>query len=182
VKKVALGDGVSRCYAAGHARHVRPEKGIARPEGIGSELSAYAGQFEYICVLRNKRTGNYIIEPMAKHPIGASAVFGAVTTISAEKYESEMTSAVLANLAKYNRQEFQEELAPKRRPPKEEREFLESHLSVSITRYPWGDIWIYPMQRDKGGYRGIGEKIVVPASEVSKQLTAALQEAFSKSG
>lgn len=147
---------------------------------FASESISDAERAEYVSVLRNKRTGDYIIEPMARHPIGASAIFGAPVTISAGKFESEITQAILENVAKYHTQVFREELAPKRRPAQEQKAFLNAHLSVSITRYPTGDIWIYPMRRNRGGYAGTGEKIVVPAAEVRDSLVRALREAFSK--
>jgi hypothetical protein len=147
---------------------------------LASEATADAERTEYVGVLRNTRTGNYIIEPMARHPIGASAIFGAPVIIPAEKFESEITQAILENLAKYHRQVFREELAPKRRSTPEEKAFLKAHLSVSITRYPTGDIWIYPMRRNRGGYAGTGKKIVVLAAQVRDGLVSALREAFSK--
>jgi hypothetical protein len=153
------------------------QPGQAR-RSLTSEATADAEQAEHVGVLRNTQTGDYIIEPMARHPIGASAIFGAPVIIPAERFESEITQAILENLAKYHRQVFREELTPKRRSTQEEKAFLKVHLSVSITRYPTGDIWIYPMRRNRGGHRGTGEKITVPAAEMRENLVSALREAL----
>jgi hypothetical protein len=158
-----------------------PEPQRAKRKSAVLEPPLDAERAEYVSVLWNKRTGVYVVEPMAKHPTGASAIFGPPVTISAEQFESDATSAVLSNLAKYHHQVFRAELAPKKRLPQGERSFLKTHLSVSVTRYASGDIWIYPMQHTSGGYTGIGEKIVVPAADVKKKLVDGLRQAFSKS-
>lgn len=149
---------------------------------LASKVTPEGDRTEHVGVLRNRRTGDYIVEPMARHPIGASAIFGTPVTIPVERFESEITEAILENLGKYHIQVFREESAPRKKSSEEQKAFLETHLSISVTRYPNGDVWIYPMRRDRGGYAATGEKIMVPAAETHERLASAVREAFSKGG
>jgi hypothetical protein len=144
------------------------------------EVAPDAERVEHVGVLWNERARQYVVQPMTRHPIGASCDYGPASVIPDAEFEASITAAVLDNLSKYHKQAYDKDLVPKRSDNKQ-RAFLKAHLSVSVTRYPTGDIWIYPMRRNKGGYSGIGEKIIVPAAEVEERLVTAVREAFSKS-
>ena len=136
--------------------------------------------FEVLSVYENTEDGIFIVQPMARHPIGASAEFGAPTLVPDAQFDTHIATAVMENLAKYHKQVYDQDTAAAR-SDKEQRDFVKAHLNVSLTRYPSGEICIYPMRRKSGGYTGTGEKIVLRADEVPENLASALREAFSKS-
>src|SRR5574341_2164476 len=119
--------------------------------------------FQYLSLYLNERTGDFIVQPQARHPTGASADFGDPTVVSPKHFDSRMVAVVLENLGKYSKQVFLSELAP-RYSNDEHRKFVEEHLCVDLTRFPTGELRIRPCHRATGGavgYVGHDEDTVI---------------------
>jgi len=145
-----------------------------------TDSGASATNFEMISVYRSSKNGNFIIQPMTRHPIGASGEFGKPTIISDDQFDARIVLAVIENLAKYHQQVYRDDLAPTR-SSKEQRQFVKEHLCVSVTRFPSGQIEIRPGHRERGGYVGDKENISLGPDEIPGKLARALRDAFSRS-
>lgn len=145
-----------------------------------TKSSASATNFEMISVYRSSKSGDFIVQPMTRHPIGASGEFGTPTVISDDQFDAGIVLVVTENLAKYHQQVYRDDLAPKR-SGKEQRQFVKEHLHVSVTRFPSGQIEIRPGHHERGGYVGDKESFSLRPDEIAQKLASALREAFSKS-
>lgn len=145
-----------------------------------TDAAAKATSYEMISLYRSSKSGNFIVQPMTRHPLGCSGEFGGPTAISNDQFDACIVPIVIENLGKYHEQVYQEDLAPKR-SAKEYRKFVKEHLHVSVTRFPSGQIDISPSHHERGGYVGDKESISLRPDEIPWRLAPALREAFSKS-
>lgn len=155
---------------------------IAQPQAKdpATEISANTAGYEMISIYRSKINGAFIIQPMARHPSGASGEFGTPTVISDDQFDIRIVPVVRENLRKYHQQAYQDDLAPKH-SNKVWQDFLKEHLCVSVTRFPSGQTEIRPSHHERGGYVGDNKSISLSPDEIPEKLAAALREAFSQS-
>ena len=82
-------------------------------------------------IYRRKSDGTVIVQPMARHPIGASADFGIPTEIMPQDFDRRIVPAVLNALQKYHIQVFDPALA-KKFSDEEHAEFIREHDCVEV--------------------------------------------------
>ena len=111
----------------------------------------------------------------------ATTAYGEPTVVAPEEFESQITDAVMTNLAKFGKEKYDEKRAI-RRPPNEQREYAKGHVEVSVRKQPSGQLVICPLHREAGGFVGHkDEKTVLVAHEVSNKLPEIIAEAFRRS-
>jgi len=131
-----------------------------------------------VTIYRNQKSGRLIVQPMTRHPTGASGEFGEPTQLTEEEVEARLPPVVLENLEKYHRQTYVPELAPKH-SGKQYATFTRGHDMVSVTRLETGVVEVNASERVRGGYRGLNsEMIVLQPQDVPTQLVAAIRQAF----
>jgi hypothetical protein len=134
--------------------------------------------YECVAIYRNKKTNKILVQPMARHPTGASADFGAPTELAESDWDSRLLSTVLEDLAKYGGQQYEADLAPKYQRTEYAR-FTRSNDLVSITRLKNGVVEVNPSERVRGGYRGLNDQmIVLSPEEAPTRLVTAIREAL----
>jgi hypothetical protein len=136
-------------------------------------------RYETVTIYRDKKKdGRLIVQPMARHPTGASAEFGEPTELLEEQVEARLLHVVLENLEKYHGQTYVPEHAPKY-SGKGYADFTRRHDMVSVTRVENGVVEVNASERVRGGYRGLNsEMIVLQPHDVPTQLVSAIRRAF----
>ena len=131
-----------------------------------------------ITIYKNKKTGLYLVQPMAKHPTGASADFGDPTSLTEEEFESRIVSVVQENLRKYHQQTFDQKLALSFSDEEYSR-FTRGHNCVCVTVDDNGIVELIPAARVPGGYVGLKEgNISISKYEIGARLAGAIRDAF----
>lgn len=134
--------------------------------------------YEKVAIYRSGQTVRYIVQPMTRHPSGASAEFGEPTEVSEEEFDARIVSVVLENLGKYHQQKYDPDLA-KIMTDEEDSKFRGDHDYISVTREDSGLVEVIPGARTQGGYVGIkSANITLQKDEVEPKLGAAIREAF----
>lgn len=135
-------------------------------------------RYETLTIYRNKKNGRLIVQPLTRHPTGASGEFGEPTELSEEESEARLLQVVLDTLEKYHRETYVPERAPKY-SGKEYADFTKRHYMVSVTRLETGAMEVNASEHVRGGYRGLNsEMIVLQPDDVPTQLVTAIRRAF----
>jgi hypothetical protein len=133
-----------------------------------------------IHIERDLRTGQYRVQPYTEGPVATTA-FGEPAVIAPGEFESQITDAVMTNLAKFGKEKYDEKRAI-RRASNEQRQYVKGHLEVSVRKQPSGELVIFPLHREGGGFVAYkDESTVLAAEEVRDKLPEAIAEAFRKS-
>ncbi len=134
--------------------------------------------YKSVTLYRNRRTHVYLVQPMTRHPMGASVEFGKPTPIPEAEFASMIVPALLESLEAYGRQPFLQELAPKM-SAQEYAKFRREHDAVGITLHDSGLLEVTPLRRSGGGYVGVVEKKVsLEVSLAPEMLAEAVHQAF----
>lgn len=134
--------------------------------------------YETVTIYKNKKSGLYIVQPMTKHPMGASAEFGDPTPVTEEAFESLIVPVVEENLRKYHQQQYDQNLAPKSSEA-EHMKFVQEHYCVDVTVDDNGIVEVTPLGSVRGGYVGLKEgKASFNKEEIEVRLPTAIRAAF----
>lgn len=134
--------------------------------------------YETLAIYRRKQDGRYIVQPMARHPTGASVEFGDPTIIPEEDLATHIVQVVLENLALYNRVKYDHSTAP-RSSDEDFAAFLGNHDALSVTREDTGVISVVPHVRKRGGTIGRMEAAIrLSPGQADTQLATAIRTAF----
>lgn len=117
---------------------------------------------ETIGIYRNRRTGEYRIQPYGRLPQGSSQPFGEQSHVSSGASDEELLRAILDNLAK-NDQTYLEALSPKITDAEWHRQLKEDQL-VDLEHLRSG-YRLIPSRRQGNGFGSIDEMIYVVPSE-----------------
>jgi hypothetical protein len=130
-------------------------------------------------VYKNLRTGAYFVQPFTRGPVGTSE-FGAATVIQPEEFDSKIASAVIGNLEKFGKEKFDMARAIIRND-KQQREFLKTHVGISVSEQQSGDLKVYALHRKGGGMVGShDDTFVLPKAHIVEKLTATIADAFKR--
>lgn len=132
--------------------------------------------YEMVGVFRNKKSGAYIVQPMARRPIGGSGDFGEPIVINAEEFDDRIVPVVLENLATYSQQQYNPKLAQSV-SDEEDSKFRREHDYVSVLLDETGLVEVKPCKRVSGGYVSI-EKLTLRREEIPEKLAEVIREAF----
>jgi len=133
-------------------------------------------QEDFIDIYRNRRTGEFRIQPFARAKLSSQA-FGGQTVLQAGKAAESLLAAVLENLEKNNTQQYVKESAP-RRSAEELRRSLKEDQLVSVVRSQ-GKYRITPFKRMRNSMGSIDElEVLVSEKEFLESGTELIQEAF----
>jgi hypothetical protein len=137
-------------------------------------------RYEAATVYRRKNDGIIIVQPMARHPIGASAAFGDPTEIAPQDFDRRVAAAVLDALRRYHVQVFDRRLA-KRFSDEEYAQFIRGHDSVAVTLYEAsGLVEVVPCFPEEGSRASRkGHKITFSKDDIVEKLPEALRASFS---
>ena len=128
-------------------------------------------------VYKNLKTGSYFVQPYTLGPIGASE-YGEATIIGPKEFDSQIASAVIENLAKFGKEQFDMARAIIRND-KQEREFLKNHVGVSVSEQESGDLKVYALHREGGGMVSSQEDtFILSKVEIRQKLMTTIVEAF----
>src|SRR6266496_4368695 len=123
----------------------------------------------YAKIFRNRKTGEFTIQPTARGPIGISD-FGISILMPQEQFTQQILSVVVENILKYHRQVYDDTRAISYSSQKQI-DFLKNHTAVSLTWDETGELTIRPLRREKGGMVSIdGQEIVLNEDEISTDL------------
>jgi predicted metal-dependent hydrolase len=135
-------------------------------------------QEDVINIYRNRKTGQFRIQPFAR-ATHSSQPFGEQTTIEAQDAVTTLLDAVLHNLAKNASQKYIKELMP-RISDEEFRRSLKEDQLVSVSRFQ-GKYRIMPFKRMRSSMGSIDElEVSVSEEEFLQKGTELIQEAFSQ--
>ena len=129
------------------------------------------------CIYKNLKTGASFVQP---HTIGPVAVteFGDPTVIQPTEFEVRVANAVLENLEKFAKEQFDITRAIIR-DEKQQREFLKNHVGVSVSEQESGELRVYALHREGGGMVGShDDTFILSKEEIPQKLTATIMEAF----
>lgn len=135
-------------------------------------------RFQMVTIYRNKMTGEYVIQPMARHPLGGSAEYGEPIKLSEADFDRRIVDLVRENMRRYEVEEFDESRARKFSDAEYSR-FIRDHDSVTITHYDSGLMKISVGRRVQGGY--VSDKATEQEmweSEIQQEMGPAIREAF----
>ncbi len=118
---------------------------------------------DVIAVYRNRRTGQYRIQPYARLSNGSSQPFGDQVWLPMEITNEELLTAVLDNLAKNNQQLYKKGLEPKITDAEWRRELREDQ-QIGIYRLA-NEFRIIPFRRKGSGFGSIDEMTSTVSSE-----------------
>jgi hypothetical protein len=128
-------------------------------------------------VYRNLKTGAYSVQPYTIGPVAATE-FGDPTIIQPIEFEDKMADAVLENLEKFGKEQYDRARAILR-GDKQQREFLKNHVGVGISEQKTGGLIIHALHREGGGMVSSHEDtFILSKDEIPEKLTAILAEAF----
>ena len=128
-------------------------------------------------VYRNLKTGTYFVQPYTIGPVAATE-FGDPTVIQPGEFENMVTTAVLENLEKFGKEQFDKSRAILR-DDKQQGEFLKNHVGVGVTQQQDGGLVVHSLHRERGGMIGSKEDTFILSQEdISQKLKATMLEAF----
>ena len=128
-------------------------------------------------VYRSLRTGTYFVQPYTIGPVAASE-FGEATVVQPEEFDSRIATAVIENLEKFGKEQFDMARAIIR-SDNQQREFLENHVGVGVSEEESGGLVIYSLHREGGGMVGSHEDTFkLSRDEIPGKLTATIAAAF----
>jgi hypothetical protein len=119
---------------------------------------------QMISVYRNRRTGEYRVQPFGRLRNGSSQAFGKQVRVPTEVSDRQLLTTILDNLATNDLQVYSDELAPK--IPKEEwRRQLREEQLITVHRSELG-FQLVPSRRMGNSFGSIDEMIsMVPSKE-----------------
>lgn len=124
-------------------------------------------------IYRNKRTGDYLIQPLSKHPDGYRVEQGAPAIIKADEFLPRIADAVRRGLELSRRLYNANETLVQ--DDKTAAAFERSHHRVSVIEMDDG-LEVMPYSRVRGGYEGNKRNaILVPHGNLPEGLVVALQ-------
>jgi hypothetical protein len=130
-----------------------------------------------VSIYKVLKTGIYIVQPHTIGPVAATE-FGETTVIRAQEFEERIADAVMSNLDKFGKEQYDKSRAIIR-SDKQQKEFLRDHLGVSVSRWESGQLAVYALHREGGGMIGSHEDtFILFNDEIAQKLTATIAEAF----
>jgi len=128
-------------------------------------------------VYRNLKTGMYFVQPYTIGPVAATE-FGDPTVIQLTEFEYKVAIAVLENLEKFGKEQYDKARAILRND-KQQKEFLKNHVGVGVSEHKAGGLVIHSLHREGGGMVGSHEDtFMLSKEEIPQKLTATIAEAF----
>lgn len=118
---------------------------------------------DVVAIYRNRRTGQYRIQPFARLSNGSSQPFGEQVTLPPKVSSEELLRAVLDNLAKNSLQFYKEGLEPKITDAEWRRELREEQ-QIGIYRLA-NEFRIIPFRRKGSGFGSIDEMTSTVSNE-----------------
>jgi hypothetical protein len=119
------------------------------------------------------------VQPYTIGPVAATW-FGEPTVIRPEEFHAKIADAVIASLNKFGKEKYDPAKAI-RFNSKEQRNFLDSHIEISVGKPDAGGLIIHPLRREEGGRVGVEEAaIFLSEKDVPHKLADAIAEAFNK--
>ena len=101
-------------------------------------------------IYRNVKTGVYFVQPYTLGPVAATE-FGDATIVTPEKFDSSIAEAVLQNLEKFGKEQYDRSRAIIRNQ-KQQKDFIKNHVGVTINQHDSGELVIYALHRERGGW------------------------------
>jgi hypothetical protein len=136
--------------------------------------------YKSVMLYRNRRADVYLVQPMTRHPMGASVECGEPTLVAEAEFAGRIMPALLASLEDYGRQPFSPELGPKL-SAREYAKFRREHEGVLVTLHDTGLLDVTPLRRESGGYVGaVEDKESLNFKDASAMLADAVRRAFGR--
>ncbi len=130
-------------------------------------------------VYKSIKTGTYYVQPYTIGPVAATW-FGEPTVIGPAEFSAKIADAVITNLEKFGKDKFDAAKAI-RFSPREQRDFYEQHIEVSIHKPSSGGVIIFPLRRDGGGRVADEEDAIILAdADLRDKLPDAISDALSR--
>lgn len=116
-----------------------------------------------LAIYRNRRTGEYRIQPFGRLQNGTSQPFGDQVHLMPEVTSEQLLTTVLQNLAKNSKQVYRKELEPKISDAEWRRQVKEDQL-IDVERSESG-YRVIPSRRKGSGFGSIDEMIFTVSKE-----------------
>lgn len=130
-------------------------------------------------VYRNLETGAYFVQPYTVGPVAATE-FGDPTTIQTSEFEAKIADAIMENLDKFGREQY-DKVRANLRNDQEQREFMKNHVGVGVSERKGGGLIIHSLHREGGGMVGSHEDTFeLSEGEISQKLAPTIAEAFQR--
>jgi hypothetical protein len=115
-----------------------------------------------ISIYRERKSGNFRIQPFGRLPNGSSQPFGQQGYLASTASNDQLKTAMLENLAKNDRQVYEESLISKISPEEQKRVFSEEQL---ISIYALGSQYrIIPFRKMGNSFGSIDDMVQVVSS------------------
>lgn len=130
-------------------------------------------------VYKNLKTSAYFVQPLTIGPVAATE-FGKATVIPPEEFDSRIADAVMENLEKFGKEQYEKARAILRTEG-QQKQFLSSHVGVSVSERETGELAIRALHRERGGMVGSHEDtFLLSRDEIPEKLTGTIAEAFKR--
>jgi hypothetical protein len=130
----------------------------------------------YTVVYRNVRTGKVFVQPYAKSPRGKVA-YGVVLPVNADEL-GRIGNYIEQALSRFKMTRYHPQEAV-RHSREQQKEFICSHVAVSVTEQESGDLLLHPLHHEMGGFVGRDDDTIrVLNAERPTKLAEAVQEAL----
>ena len=130
----------------------------------------------FVTLFWNQKENVYLVQPEARRGRFAKGSFGDALRLETEVHEDRFMLEIGRALDNFNKNIWSAEMS-KAMSPVKYRNFRRHHLSVSIKRSCCGEVIVYPLHREEGGYVARrGEHIQCQDSE--EEILKAVKQAF----
>jgi hypothetical protein len=123
----------------------------------------------------NQTAREFLVQAMWRKPHGGSSNQGDPVRIPEDRYDVEITAAVLKALDGYDNS-YDPDKAPRRSDAEYER-FIRSHISV-VVEQDGERLKLFPMTLRARGYAGIGSKTILKRRDAAAELPILLRQSF----
>lgn len=113
--------------------------------------------FGFVTIYQNNRDGTILVQPCARHPIGAIGEIGDPAVLHEPELASQLVDEVVKGLNAFASTRYDDTLVPAK-SKSEQRKFVRSHKSVSVTRTEDGTMEVLPSRHERGGFVSIDNK------------------------
>lgn len=128
-------------------------------------------------IYRNKRTNQYLVQPLCKHPDGYRVEQGERLLVDGDDFDARIAPAVVEGLKESRREYNEKETVIQDKTAA--REFDSEHDQVSVQELQDGSFEIMPYRRERGGYEGKDRAaILLRKPEARDSLAESLRAAF----